>query len=263
MGMPHNYCFLLLSLALLVISSYYEKPKQSKLCIVAFLFGLMVVIRPTNIAMVVPLLLFNIVSSHDIKIRFGKLTIKRLLVALPFFLAPLVPQLLYWKEMYGRWVVYSYEGESFSYWKNPKIISVLFDPLNGWLLYSPIVILVILGLLIGAGDKRTNALAIVITLPITTYIFASWWCWNFGKAFGHRCYIDFLPLYAFPIAMMIEKVLNTKNWYLKTMSIAFVGLTGYYSVTMALADDHESVTKQGDWSEWRHIVKRAILLKYI
>ena len=143
------------------------------------------------------------------------------------------PQMLYWKAMSGHWVKYSYENERFIYWAHPKIAEVLLDVQNGWLLWSPIMLFLFWSLVVKRKDPRTNALGTTVVLVIITYLFASWWAWWFGGAFGHRCYIDYYPLLAFPLAVTMESILGAKRLYVKILLFVVITLFCYYSVAMA------------------------------
>lgn len=65
------------------------------------------------------------------------------LIILSIFSAILVwlPQMMYWHYLSGQWFFWSYSDESFRYWKEPKLFRVLFDAWNGWILYSPLVVI--------------------------------------------------------------------------------------------------------------------------
>ena len=42
--------------------------------------------------------------------------------------------------------------------------------------------------------------ATVVVLIVNTYVIASWWDWQFGASYGHRGFVDVLPLLAFGLA---------------------------------------------------------------
>ena len=41
-------------------------------------------------------------------------------------------------------------------------------------------------------------------MVLDTYLIASWWDWQFGASYGHRGFIDVLPLLAFGLAAVFE-----------------------------------------------------------
>ena len=184
-----------------------------------------------------------------------------MLWAVPFFIIALAPQLLYWKEITGKWVTYSYEGEGFIFWKQPKIAAVLFDTQNGLFLYSPILLFMFVGLVAGRKDTRANFMGISIVFVIITYVFASWWAWWFGAAFGHRCYIEYFPIFAFPLAISMERIIAMKNGFIKSSIVCIILLFIFYSVRMSMLFDRTGIwdgpSWRWNWHAWadqvRHI----------
>jgi len=260
MGMSHIYSFAITAAILLLAHNYYSKPDRYTLFLLAFLSGWATLIRPTNCVLIITLLLLQITSLQDFKnrLRFIGGKMRDITMAIPLFFLPMIPQLLYWKEVLGKWVVYSYKGESFIYWNHPKILAVLFDPQNGLFLYSPIILFSIPALILGKKDKRVNSTSVIVTFMMITYIFSSWWCWNFGGAFGHRCYIDYLPLFAFPFAYTIERILMIKTGYIKNFVFIILFFLAYYGVAMSFLYDKEYITQQWNWDGFIHLLKQII-----
>ena len=262
-GMSHVYSFALFAAILLLTDNYYKKPESPKAMLLGLLLGWIVLIRPTNCIMALIVLLYNVRGLNDLKQRllFLKTRIPDMLWAVPFFIIALAPQLLYWKEITGKWVTYSYEGEGFIFWKQPKIAAVLFDTQNGLFLYSPILLFMFVGLVAGRKDTRANFMGISIVFVIITYVFASWWAWWFGAAFGHRCYIEYFPIFAFPLAISMERIIAMKNGFIKSSIVCIILLFIFYSVRMSMLFDRTGIwdgpSWRWNWHAWadqvRHI----------
>jgi hypothetical protein len=229
-GMSHVYSFLLFSFLAYLTPKVFENPSFKNFALLGGCLGWIVLIRPTGILAVLFPLLYGIYKWTDFENRvvfylknYPKVILAALVGFSFFFL-----QMLYWHEMTGSWMRYSYEGETFMYWNKPKILEVLFDVQNGLLLYSPIVLFSLFGLVLGWKQKRFHAPALTFLFVLATYIFASWWAWWFGGAFGHRCYVELYPLLAFPMAGMFEHVLEHQNKIYKgiftTLAVVFVFL---------------------------------------
>ncbi len=263
-GMSHNYNFVLMTGLLLTADEYYRRPRRSLMLLLAALFGWLVMTRPTNIIAILPLLLLHTASSNDIRNRLQLLLHrwKDIVAGIPFFLLALLPQLLYWHHMHGQWLVYSYEEEGFIYWMFPRIINVLFDTSNGFFLYAPVMLLAIPALISLRKIRSTNTLAVSITFVLATYIFGSWWAWDFGAAFGHRCYIEYLPLFAFPLTAFMQKyITDTPRVALRvTFSILLLGLA-YYTFSFSNLMEHEdtNVYAQWDWNKWWGLTRHALV----
>lgn len=261
-GMSHVYNFALFAAAALIADKYYKRPGTGKAMLFGLVLGWIVLIRPTNIMLLLFLLLFRVVTWRDLveRMEFLKKHIGHILLAVLFFIIIWIPQLLYWKEMTGHWISYSYDHEQFIYWTRPKILAVLADTQNGLLLYSPILLFIFWAIIARRKDPRTNAWGTGLVFIIITYIFASWWAWWFGGAFGHRCYVDYYPLFAFPMAVAMEAILNTKKLYAKIPAIAGVLLFCYYSVAMSQIYMVNSLPWDGEhwrwnWDGWLGLVR--------
>jgi hypothetical protein len=233
-GMSHIYSFALVAIAFFLTDRYYIQPTKGRAIFLSIILAWIILIRPTNFAIIIFLSLYRVASFTDLKdrFRFFRVHLSHLLIGLPFFVAVIMPQLLYWKEMTGHWIKYSYEDEHFIYWKNPKIAAVLFDTPNGWLLYSPILLFMLWSLIFKRRDPRANAPGSIITLAIITYLFASWWAWSFRMGFGHRCYVDYYALLAFPMAVTMESISGMKNLFFKILLFIVIILMCYYSVVL-------------------------------
>ena len=107
-------------------------------------------------------------------------------------------------------MIYSYGDEGFIYWDSPKFYKVLFYIQNEWLLFSPMAGLTIIGCLLGAWKNHYNIAIISIILLLSTYLFASWWCWWFGGALGQRSYVELYTLLAFPYAYLIQLIFRQR-----------------------------------------------------
>lgn len=209
-SMSHVYSFFLFS----SIVSLSEKIFANQLAIsvnlkywllLGIVCGLAVLIRPTNaVILIYPFYKF---IKHPSTISFFKQLLHyriQLLWATIVFLLPFTLQIFYWKYITGNWIVWSYGEEGFAYWKEPKLIRVLFDAWNGWLLYTPLAILPIIYLLKERKKNTHQERGTIYILIISTYLFASWWAWWFGGAFGHRSYVEYYTLLAMPLAGFIK-----------------------------------------------------------
>jgi len=250
MTMSHIYGFALTCGILLLTDTFFKQPGRFYLLLLAFLFGWLTFMRPTNFSMILFILLYRVSSVTDFKERiiFFRNRLPDLLLAVPIFLLPMLPQVFYWKEMLGKFVVYSYSGERFLYWKNPKIAEVLFDTQNGLFIYAPVLLFFIYGLFAARKDQRASFAGISLLFIIITWTFASWHAWWFGGAYGHRCYIEYLPVLAFPLALAFEKIFNSRKKPVKYPFIVLILLCMYYNLAMTY---QFSTQLNWDGPKWR------------
>lgn len=223
-GMSHAYSFFLV----LVLSISSEKFKQTSkvkwLLTMAFVLGFLVLIRPTN-------LLFGFfplwLNGRQI-VRFLKRNHKNyvfLMGALILGVLPFIPQMVYWKEITGHWIFYSYGDEHF-FFKNPHIWKGLFGFRKGLFLYTPILLFSIPGLyFLGKNNGQKRWLfPISIVLFLAFWVLFSWWCWWYGGGFGMRALIEFYPLFALLMGATFQKLFRYQ--FQKPLTIIVALLVG-------------------------------------
>ncbi len=228
-GMSHVYSFALFALLLFVTDGYYKRPSTAKAIAAVLLFSWIVLIRPTNAVLLIFLVLYNVNTSallHE-RVSFLRRHSKQLFLAIPFFFVLFVPQLLYWKEMTGQWVKYSYLYEHFDYLTRPKMLEVLIDPQNGLFAWAPVLLLFVWGVVMYRKDERANAWGVGIVFVVITYLFASWCAWWFGGAYGHRCYVEYYTVLIFPLAVTVDRLLTAKR-YVVVALVALLILFFFY-----------------------------------
>ncbi|HWB62258.1 MAG TPA: hypothetical protein VG603_02020 [Chitinophagales bacterium] len=231
-GMSHVYSFFLFAVVVFLTPKILAGAPLKYWLMYGFTFGLIVVIRPTNCVLLLYPLLYGIYSLPLLAGRALYLITawRYILWAIVAFFIMFIPQLIYWKYISGSYIIYSYSNEGFLYWSSPKILQVLFDVQNGWLLYSPLMVFAVIGLFFAIRQKVSAAVPLLAILPLITYIFASWWAWWFGGAFGHRCYIEYYALLAFSLAAFIKAV--GRNKYASVAVFLLFGICIYYNLML-------------------------------
>lgn len=210
-AMSHTHTFCLASIFIWYGIKWLLKPNLKMTVIVGLTIGLIVLIRPVNILFVLFFVLFGVTSLEGIKrrmllfFRFKHYVLLMQVLAILVFL----PQLLYWKHFTGHYFFNSYVGESF-YFGNPHLAEGLFGFRKGWLLYSPIMIFSLIGMVILFKTKREFSFPVTILFLIYTYVILSWWCWWYGGAYGLRAMIDIYPFLIFGFAVFVNKIISNK-----------------------------------------------------
>jgi len=208
-NMTHTYTFGLYAIYILASLKWHESEGHSipYTLLLGLLLGIISLIRPTNIVILLFLILCNIVSLRALPQRilfFLQRIPYVLLMMMPFFMV-WAPQFLYWKWVSGQWFFFSYSDEGF-FFTNPQFLNAFFHYRNGWLLYTPIMLFALLGLPILYRTYRELFIPIMGFLLMNTYIVVSWWCWWY-VGFGNRAFIDSYTLLAFPFAAFAQWVL--------------------------------------------------------
>lgn len=211
-GFTHTFTFALAAVVVYFTHKYYQDPNYKTLLVIIAAIALLVLMRPTDILISLYFFLFGINSLKELwqRILFWlKKPIELLLFPFSIFIA-YIPQFIYWEYISGSFIIYSYENEGFSLWKNPMLPEIWYHPQNGLFLFAPLLLLSIAGIIFTWKKKEYSAKTIALIFMLNSYICASWWYWNFGAAYGYRPFIDFLPILVIPMAFVVQYLLKTK-----------------------------------------------------
>lgn len=222
-GMSHIYSFGFISWFLLVLHQQLEIFNSKRLVTLVFLLSLIAFIRPVNALFLLAVIPFS-GSWEKLKVFIFK-HIKHWKVLLISLVIPAVfitVQSLYYFAQTHQWWLYSYGNEGFDF-LNPQLGNLLFSFRKGWLIYTPVLVLLIPAILSfykQFGRFYSVSLSFILTLFI--YVTASWWCWWYGGSFGSRPFVDLLPLCALPMASLYKHVSFVA--LRKYLVFSFVGL---------------------------------------
>lgn len=259
-GMSHVYAFFLFSV--LIFSSHRRNTSRGYFWDVlsATSLAVIVLIRPTNlVAGLIPVLWGAQTSEILARVKHFLLDFRWWVTFLVILIIVFTPQLLYWNHVSGSYIFYSYGDEGFKYAFRPKMLQVLFSPQNGWLIYSPLAAIGLYGIWVMAKRKSGGWLLPAVLIAIATYIFGSWWAWWFGGAYGHRCYVDFLPLLAVPAAYAVQQITYSNLWLKRMVSAAaFVAIY----VNIRMSDFYQGMWDGPDWG-WRNYLEKLANAFYL
>jgi len=226
-GMAHATVFGFASMFLFYCLKWCDAPnlKTSIACGVSL--GILILIRPTNVIYVLVPLLYNISSPGSLKLQLHFLKNNRGLVLLISAISLLIftPQVVYWKMVTGHYFFNSYVGEKF-YFTKPHILEGLFSFRKGWLLYTPLMGIALIGYYPLYKNYRFLFYPVFVISLVFIFIAFSWWCWWYGGSFGQRAMIDLYPLLAIPLAAIIEKSFQLE----KNFRVSFTSLLFFFLV---------------------------------
>jgi hypothetical protein len=122
--------------------------------------------------------------------------------------AVFVPQIVEWRITTGHWIYYSYSlspGDELRL-GDPHLLQVLFSVQKGLFFWSPILVLAIAGLFYLRRYDRGLAYGAAVALPMFAYVVSSWLAWGYGGSFGHRAFVESLPLFALGLGALFESL---------------------------------------------------------
>ncbi|MEM1000761.1 MAG: hypothetical protein AAGN35_27145, partial [Bacteroidota bacterium] len=147
-GMSHVYSFFLFAAFLYLLPNFLAQGKWTTTLLLGAVTGLVLLIRPTNLVLLLMFVGFEVYTWAELKARL-QLLLRRWPALLGIGATTalfILPQLLYWKYAFGSWLTYSYGDEGFIYWNHPKLLQVWFSHQNGLFLYTPIMLLAVVGI---------------------------------------------------------------------------------------------------------------------
>ena len=218
----HAYLFTLAAVLVYSTIRFYETYFWKYAILIGVALGLMALTRPTEIIYAMIPVLWGVADISGLKNRlfifkkhFPKLLTAVLITGVIGFL-----QLIYWKSISGNWLEYSYQDQGFSF-LHPHFTDVFFSYRKGWLVYTPIMALSLMGFFILGWDFIKNIKpenrnyshlfpVVFLFFFINTWIICAWDIWWYGGAFGQRAFIQSYVLLAVPLAAFFNLM---ENWF--------------------------------------------------
>ena len=253
-GMSHVYAFFAFALLLhglhrLPPASTGRKSALSVWLQIGVALALIVALRPIDAVWASPLLLWGVADRAGLRQRLRELLRLRVLVVLVLCVGLLLlPQLAYSQSLKGSMLTYSYGQEGFPYWARPKLLEVWLAPEDGLFLYNPVLLLVPVGLvLLWRRRPATAALVAVVALGVS-YTYAAWWAYTLGCSYGHRGFVDFLPVLALPLGVALQRGAGSR--WRRVLALGLVLLIAY---NLKLSFAYETcfpTDNDWDWAAW-------------
>lgn len=203
--MSHVYSFAFVNLFILSVLNYVKSNDGKWILLAAFALGIVFLIRPVNIIILlaIPFLCSNLETFKSLftdLIKKPWIIVKTLLI----FVIIISSQLIIYKIQTGNFIVYSYGKEALDFTK-PHMLDFLFSYRKGFFVWVPLMFFSLLGLKYFFKNSIFQLITWISFILIVVYILSSWWNWYYGGSFGSRVMIDYLVLFAIPLALLLQK----------------------------------------------------------
>lgn len=229
-AMTHNTLFFLYALLIYRTILFYRNPGTKNAMYTGILCGLCTLIRPTEILSLLIPVLWGIGSLPDLKARI-KCWLeqkKGIATAAVFFVVITGLQVLYWKYVASEYIVYSYQDQGFN-WLHPHLYPGLLSYKAGWLVYTPVMILIVPGFARLLYKFRSIAPAILLFSALFIYICFAWDIWWYGGSLGQRAMVQSYPILVFPLCAFFEALPKINRMAVVCVT-PFIGLCIYYNL---------------------------------
>jgi len=233
-SMTHVYSFSLITLFLYYVYRYFHNKKGKHFIFSSLLFGLIILVRPTNglILLLLPLMawltnpgiknplstiLQTLSHTHTSSIQHPASSIQHpgssiqhlasgFLVLIILLSLPLI----LWHSTTGHWLVYQYGGERFHF-LHPHFFSLLFSYNRGWFVYTPVALVSVFGFH-PLWKENKNVFFWTLAFFITfIYVASCWWMWYYASKCGQRIFIDLYAFVAILLFFLFRSLQNAKS----------------------------------------------------
>lgn len=248
-GMSHAFSFCMVAIFINQVHNLIHKKNRKAITGAVLSFAMIILIRPVNgvaifsvplIAGSWPALRSGLLFIRENISRFG---ISALLASGLLFL-----QMIVWKLSVDSWFADSYAGEAYDF-TNAHIYNVLFSWRKGFFIYTPIMILAVLG--VAALKNWFSRIAFISFFLMNVWFVASWQLWSYGGCYGMRPMIDTYAVMAIPLAFFINNNRNGIMRFVKLISVILLviyNLIQIYQYTIGILPYDEMT-----WSKYRKI----------
>jgi hypothetical protein len=251
-SVAHVFIFFLVCVFIRIFFNWLEYRLLKQIGWMGIVLALLVVIRPTNLLIIlfIPFLLIVKGESWKALLDFKKgLNINILPYLQVCLLIVVIPSLL-WKWQSDLWLVYSYGDEGFNF-SNPQFWNYLFSIQKGWLFWTPLILLLILIFIVKYRRNVKYVLSLLLPFLILVYVFSSWWCWTFGAGMGQRSVIDYYPFLILAFGIMFVQMRKQRFVFLIATPFLILNLVQAFQF-------RESILIGGQTSKddyWKHFVQ--------
>lgn len=215
------------------------KDNKKYLILSGLLFGLNVLIRPFNLILIVPFVLYLLYKKE----------FKKLIYFVSGGIIPAIIFLIYNKISYGDFLTTGYQklwnvGLSL---KEFNLFKLLFSTVRGWFVYTPIALVSILALIKYSRKNNRNLFVFLLPILFTVITYSFWNNWWAGDSIGQRFFIVLIPFISIGISYLIESFKYKKILYsilviMSLYSISILGLYRFTPTTSVAALDNQTET---------------------
>jgi hypothetical protein len=137
----------------------------------------------------------------------------------------------YWYLQTGHVVLNPYKGRDFYHFGNPHFFDMLFSYRKGWITYSPLIFIGLIG--VSFMKNYFQKIYLFIFWMILIYITSCWWCWTYSPtSFGQRVFVDYYALIAISLGAIFDFFIKRK-WLIGT------GLILMSAIPLSILQTHQ------------------------
>jgi Dolichyl-phosphate-mannose-protein mannosyltransferase len=149
--------------------------------------------------------------------------------------AVFIPQLVAYRAITGRFGPSRVVSSKFN-WTSPNALNVLLSPEHGLVTWTPVVVVVVLGLVLLWRRDRLLTGALALAFFVQVYIAGSFLTWQSAGSFGQRRFINSTAIFVLGLVAVLSWVLarGVPRWALGALVALFVAWNGGLLIQYAL-----------------------------
>lgn len=141
--------------------------------------------------------------------------LRRVLAGVAFVLSALVaffPQMLAWRITYGAWLAVP-QGSHYMRWGEPALDGVLFASTGGLFVWSPVLLLAVVGLVLAVASRRARPIGLPFLLIFLAFVYvnAAVWDWWGASSFGNRRFTALASVFSVGLAVLLARLLQSAD----------------------------------------------------
>jgi len=222
----HIYEIFAVSLLLYSLYLFGRRFEYRYMFIAGLATGLLVLIRPIDIVVVVPIFLFIVLYRNKKSLTYY------LLGGTPFAFLFLAFNYI----SYGNALSTGYGStEKLFDFSKINLINLLFSDVRGWYIYSPIMILGTLGLIFYARKNRPSFLLYLAPGILLVALYSFWPNWWGGDSLGQRFLMVLVPFMALGLANLLNHIKDFRfSRILKPATLFIIVMCTLYSTAITI-----------------------------
>lgn len=206
---PVNVLFMLVCIILWYTIKWHEKQKLKYLLAVVSSIALATLVKPSEVIIFIIPLFWNVISIDSAKDKIQLIIKNKKQFIISFIVALLIvsPQILYWYIKTGLPFYDTYKNPGVGLdLTSPHILDVLFSFRKGWLLYTPVMVFYLWGMVYLYKRSKEIFVPSFLYFFISFYIISSWSEWWYGAGFSIRPFITLYPVLALGFGCLLEHI---------------------------------------------------------
>lgn len=116
----------------------------------------------------------------------------------------------YWKYITGNFFFNSYQNTEGFDWDGQHVLKVLFSYKKSWFIYTPMIILPIIGVWLMRKYNKEYFIPIAAFFILNFYLISGWAAWWQGGSFGLRYFVESYAVMAIPFGTFISFAIRLK-----------------------------------------------------